>query len=99
MPYKACSLLLFFLLPLIVKSQTFSGKNYGLNIGLHVAAGTHFTRIGLSCNGYYIHKSYQVNPGFKIYYNLKNIGPAKKYFEFAPSIGIIFSFGKNDALR
>ena len=74
------------------------GKN-GVNIGLHLAFGTHFNRIGISCYGYYTGEGFQINPGFRIYYNLKNIGPAKKYFEFAPSIGIIFPYGKTDSAK
>ncbi len=89
----------FLLLNILTEAQTFSGEKYGLNIGLHLAAGTHFDRIGISCNGYYANEDYQINPGFKIYYNFKNIGPLKKYFEFAPSIGVIISFGKNDSLK
>lgn len=99
MPFKLSFLVFFFLLTILTKAQTFSGKNYGLNIGLHIAAGTQFDRIGISCNGYYAHNAYQINPGFNIYYNLKNIGPSKKYFEFAPSIGVIISFGRNDSLK
>ena len=96
---KLFLLAIFFLVTLLTTAQTFSGKNYGLNVGLHLAAGTHFNRIGISCNGYYAHNAYQINSGFNIYYNFKNIGPSKKYFEFAPSIGIIFSYGNNDSVK
>jgi len=88
-----------FFLTLLTKAQTFSGKKYGLNIGLHIAAGTHFDRVGISCIGYYATETYQINPGFKIYYNFRNIGPLKKYFEFAPTVGLIISFGRNDSLK
>jgi Bacterial toxin 23 len=81
------------------KAQTFSGKKYGLNIGLLVAAGSHFDRLGISCTGYCADDNYQINSGFKIYYNFKNIGPLKKYFEFVPSIGALISFGRNDSLK
>lgn len=70
-----------------------------MNFGLLIAAGTHFNRIGISCIGYYANRVYQINPGFKIYYNFKNIGPLKKYFEFAPALGAIISFGKTDSLK
>ena len=99
MPFKLSFLISFFLLTILTKAQTFSGNKYGLNIGFHIAAGTHFDRIGISCNGYYANETYQVNPGFKIYYNFKNIGPSKKYFEFVPSIGALISFGRNDSLK
>ena len=99
MPFKASLLLFFFLITGTISAQTFSWKNYGLNIGIHLAAGTHFNRIGVSCNGYYVHKIYQVNSGFKFYYNLKNIGPSKKYFEFTPSVGLLIGFGKTDSLK
>lgn len=99
MLYKLYSLAFFFSITFLTKAQTFSGNNYGLNVGLHISAGTHFDRIGISCNGYYAHHSYQLNPGFKIYYNFRNIGPSKKYFELAASIGLIFPFGKNDSAK
>ncbi len=99
MLFKLSSFVFFFLITILTKAQTFSGKNYGINIGLQIAAGTHFDRIGISCNGYYAHDTYQINSGLKIYYNIKNIGPSKKYLEFAPSIGALISFGKNDSLK
>ncbi|MEP6949283.1 MAG: polymorphic toxin type 23 domain-containing protein [Ginsengibacter sp.] len=99
MPFRLSFLILFFLLTILTKAQTFSGKKFGLNIGLLIAAGTHFDRIGISCAGYYTHETYQFNPGFKIYYNFKNIGPSKKYFEFAASVGAIISYGSNDSLK
>jgi len=99
MLYKLYLLTFFFLITLLTTAQTFSGNNYGLNIGLHLAAGTHFDGLGISCNAYYVHNDFQVNPGFKIYYNLKNIGPSKKYIEFAPSLGLIFSFGIKDSIK
>ena len=88
---------LLLLIASIAKAQTFHGKKYDLNIGLHIVAGTHFDRLGISCNGYFAGANYQLNPGFKLYYNWKNIGPSKRYFEFAPSIGILFSFGETDS--
>ena len=99
MPFKFYLLISFFILTILTKAQSFSGEKYGLNLGLHIAAGTHFDRIGISCIGYYVNGTYQVNPGFKLYYNFKNIGPIKKYFEFAPSVGAIISFGKDDSLK
>ena len=99
MPFKFYLLISFFILTILTKAQSFSGEKYGLNLGLHIAAGTHFDRIGISCIGYYVNGTYQVNPGFKLYYNFKNIGPIKKYLEFAPSVGTIISFGKDDSLK
>lgn len=89
----------FFLLTILSKAQTFSGKNYGINIGLLLACGTHFNRVGISCIGYYVLETYQINPGFKMYYNFKNIGPSKKYFEFAPSISALICFGRTDSAK
>ncbi|MGH2648173.1 MAG: polymorphic toxin type 23 domain-containing protein [Ginsengibacter sp.] len=89
----------FFFVTNFIKAQTFSGNNYRVSIGVTIAAGTHFDRLGISCRGYYIHHSLQVNPGFELYYNFKNIGPLIKYFEFAPSFGAVISFGGNDSLE
>ncbi len=97
MTFKFSFFIFFLILTAITEAQTFSGKKYGLNIGLLIAAGTHFGRIGIACSGYYANETYQVNPGLKIYYNFKNIGPSKKYLEFVPSVGVIISFGKIDS--
>lgn len=99
MSFKLFLLVFYFLFITSIQAQTFSGKKYGLNIGLLLATGTHFDRVGISGNGFYASKSYQINPGLKVYYNFKNIGPLKKYFEFAFSIGSIISFGKNDSVK
>lgn len=96
--FKLLLLILLFL-PLLTKAQTFSGQKCGVNIGLLIATGTHFDRLGISCVGYYADKSYQINPGLRLYYNFKNIGPLKKYFEFALSIGTVIAFGTNDSLE
>lgn len=98
-PKKIITLFAFLLLPVLLTAQTFSNEKMGLSVGLGIAFGTHFQRIGLSCAGYYENKNYQINPGFRAYYNFKNIGPAKKYFELAPSIGILISYGKTDTSK
>ncbi len=97
--FKLTFLIFFLLLPFLVAAQTFSGKKYGVKIGLIIAAGTHFDRIGISCIGYYAHKIFQINPGCKIYYNFKNIGPKKKYFELVSSFGLILGFGRDDSIK
>jgi len=97
-PFKKNFQFIFFiLLPVLLNAQTISSENLGLSIGLHLAFGTHFQRIGLSCAGYYANKNYQINPGFKVYHNFKNIGPGKKYFEFISSIGVLISYGVTDS--
>ncbi len=98
MPSPKTIFILFSFLPsLVVNAQTFSTAKSGVSIGLHLAYGTHFQRIGLSCIGYYQDKNYQINPGFKLYYSFKNIGPSKKYVEFAPSMGVVISYGRTDS--
>ena len=99
MSFRPAVFIHFLLFVLPTKAQTFSGEKYGLNIGLLVAAGSHFDRLGISCTGYYAEDNFQINSGFKIYYNFKNIGPSKKYFEFVPSVGALISFGRNDSLK
>ena len=82
------------------KAQIIKGDHFVVNVGLHIALGTHFDRLGLSFQGYTIfHNNYQLNTGLRFYYNFRNIGPAKKYFEFVPSLGIVFSFGEIDSTR
>ena len=99
MHFKLSFVACVFLIANEAKAQTFPGDHYGINIGLHLAAGTHFDRIGISCRSYYCDKTYQINPGFTFYYNFKNIGPSRKYFEFALSIGALVCFGRNDSSK
>ena len=99
MPFRLFFSICFFSVSILSRAQTFGGKKYGWSIGLLVAAGTHFDRIGGSLQGYFAGETYQLNPGFKIYYNFKNIGPLKKYFEFALSVGAVASFGRNDSMK
>ena len=52
-PFNLVLLISFLLLSQLTKAQTFSGQKYGVNVGLLIATGTHFDRIGISCVGYY----------------------------------------------
>lgn len=79
------------------RSQTFTSSHASFNLGLHLAAGTHFRRIGFSFTAARRGRSVQWNPGIRLYYNLRNIGPQDRYVEMVTSLGIVYGFGRMDS--
>jgi Bacterial toxin 23 len=75
-------------------AQQYQKEEYGANIGVVVALGTHFNRVGFVINSYYRNNHFQVNPELRFYFNLKSLGPKNKYFETVASIGIVYGYGK-----
>jgi len=71
----------------------FSNKNFGFNIGGNFAFGTHFQRIGINFNFFYVNDFVQANSEVRTYFNLKNLGPKKIYREIVLSQGIVFGYG------
>jgi hypothetical protein len=76
-------------------AQQFRETNAGINIGIVTAIGTKFDRFGVSVNGYYAKNNFQVNGGLRFYFNFKNIGPDKQYFEAVSSLGIVYGYGQS----
>ncbi|HTL81708.1 MAG TPA: polymorphic toxin type 23 domain-containing protein [Bacteroidia bacterium] len=91
--------LLFSFLFLADKSeaQLYMQKNSGISAGIVLAAGSHFDRIGISVNAYYVKDFIQVNSDVRFYFNFRSLGPPKKYAETVLSAGIVFGFGKTSA--
>ena len=63
MYFKILFLSFFILLTILTNAQTLPDNHSGFIIGLHIATGTHFDRIGISCNGYFAH----VTPVFRTF--------------------------------
>ncbi len=65
----------------------------GFNIGANFAIGSHFKRIGLNFNFYYVSNFFQTNSEIRSYISFKNLGPKKIYSELVLSQGLVFGYG------
>ncbi len=77
-----------------VNAQQYQEKSIGVNVGIVLALGNHFDRIGININAFFTAIFFQTNADLRIYYNLKNLGPKKHYFEAVASLGMVFAYGK-----
>ena len=93
---KIITTLLFAGLFQITRAQEliYNTPNIGFNVGANFAFGTHFQRLGINLNFFYINKFFQANTEVRGYFSLKNLGPQKVYPEFVLSQGLVFSYGK-----
>ena len=74
-------------------SQLEIEKNYGFNVGLVGAFGTHVQRFGISVQAYTVHDFMQLNGSFRLYHNFKNLGPKKENLELHTALGFCLGFG------
>ena len=77
-----------------IQAQFELNKNYGFQVGFVGALGTHVNRFGISFQGYYTHRFAQLNAGFKLYDNFKNLGPTGEHAEFNGFAGLCIAYGK-----
>jgi len=86
-------MLLFF--PHLIRAQEliYSGKNIGFNVGANFALGTHFQRLGINFNLYYVSNFIQANTELRTYFSFKNLGPQVIYNEIVLAQGIVFGYG------
>lgn len=68
-------------------------EHLGLSAGLNFAFGTHFQRLGINLNFYYVQDHVQANSEIRAYFNFKGLGPKLRYPELVLSQGIVFSAG------
>jgi hypothetical protein len=68
-------------------------NNSGFNIGVNVAFGTHFQRVGLNFNFFYVNNFFQSNSELRAYFSFKNLGPKFIYKELVLSQGVLFGYG------
>lgn len=80
-----------------VSAQQYHHNSVGINIGIIAAFGNKFDRFGVTVNGYYSKKNFQINGGLRCYFNFKSIGPTKQYIEAVTSLGIVYGYGQYDA--
>lgn len=77
-------------------AQQYKEGNFGINVGVVLALGTHFDRFGISLNSYYQKENIQLNSAIKFYFNAKNLGPNQQYVEGVASLGVVYSYGEKD---
>ena len=66
---------------------------FGFNVGANLALGTHFQRLGIVLNAYYVNDHFQSNAETRFYFNVKSIGPDKVFSEAVTSLGVLFAYG------
>ncbi len=82
-------------------SQLEQQPNFGINIGVVSAIGTHVQRFGFVFQAYYVERFVQVNAALRVYDNIRNLGPRGEYTEFSTALGLCLGYGKttNDLNR
>jgi len=74
----------------------FQKQHAGFNFGGCLSLGSHFQRIGLVLNTYYVAGNHvQINVENRLHFNLKNLGPKMSYGEMVNSLGFVLGFGGN----
>jgi hypothetical protein len=88
--------LLFLLISFLSFSQDnpFRQQSFFANAGINLSLGTHINRIGVVLNAGYIVDHFQANAEARAYFNLRNLGPKKKYAEMTASLGVLYGYGK-----
>ncbi len=80
-------------------AQHYQNSNFGINLGLVAAIGSHFDRFGVNISTFYVTNNVQVNPTFRFYFNAKSLGPKQQYVEATASLGLVYSFGNKDTIQ
>lgn len=88
------SLFLFFITFTSFSQEILYRNNaFGFNVGANLALGTHFQRMGIVFNAYYVNDNFQANAETRFYFNVKNLGPDLTHNEAATSLGVLFGYG------
>ena len=74
-----------------------SGWDGGISLGVTVYIGNKTDRVGVFANGWLRYDFIQVNPGIRLYYNFKNLGPPGKYWECDMHGGLVLAWGGRDS--
>jgi hypothetical protein len=76
----------------------YKNNNLGFNIGANFALGSHFQRLGINLNFFYVNRFFQANSEIRTYFSFKNLGPRLVYPELVLSQGIAFAYGPKQNL-
>ena len=77
-----------------MSAQLHLGNNYGFNVAVVGALGTHVQRFGIMVQGYAITDFAQINASFRVYNNFRNLGPKGEYAEFNAAVGLCLGYGQ-----
>ena len=77
----------------LAQEMVYQNKNIGFNISANFALGTHFQRLGLNFNLFYVNSIVQTNSELRMYFSFKNLGPKFIYNEMALAQGIVVGYG------
>lgn len=93
-------LLLLLVIPACLFSQNhfYNDKRAGFNLSANLAFGTHYQRLGLNLQFFYVSNFFQANSEARFYFNFKAPGPRKIYPEMVLSQGIVFGYGAREDL-
>lgn len=97
--FSSKSLFIFFFLVFLLNGQSnaqdllLKKTNFGFNVGGNFAFGSHFQRLGINFNFFYVNNFVQVNSEVRTYFNFKNLGPKKPHGEIVLAQGIVFGYG------
>jgi len=78
-------------------SQKKSDTNFGFNINITCAIGTHLQRVGVASVFFYYYKNFQISARADYHYNKKNYGVPLPSNEFQISVAALFAYGKQDS--
>ena len=90
--YLIISICLFFCNPLQAGNW-----DAGATVGLNICLGNKTDRLGVFAGAWIRYDFVQLNPGIRIYYNFKNLGPPGRYWEFDSYGGVLLAWGKRDS--
>ncbi len=91
------ALILFFSRTVFAQEQFTNTGNFGLQLSVNAAFGTHFQRLGINVNFYYRNGFFQANSEVRAYYNFRSLGPKYRYAELVLSQGVLFGYGAQKA--
>lgn len=69
------------------------GNDLGFSVGANLAFGSHFQRLGLAFNFFYVFRSFQLNSELRTNLNFKSPGPKRAWRELVYSQGLVWGYG------
>jgi hypothetical protein len=90
--FKTLFVLFFFPTLFPAQDLVYKDAHFGFNFSANIAFGTHFQRVGLNLNFFYVYEHVQANSELRTYFSFKNLGPKIIYKELVLSQGIIYGY-------
>lgn len=77
---------------LLSQELVYKDNHVGFNFSANMAFGSHFRRLGLNLNFFYVNNHVQLNTEARAYFSFKNLGPKGIYKELVISQGIVYAY-------